>query len=132
MDASVPVHFHSGREVVRLAIRADGFACVHEAFLGLGIQQRQIAGVEDKKNETWINLAPRGAEFALDCQRIDEFALKGTAIFLIQLDGGFETAFLVQACELLGADAEAHGVVFDTYIHDGWFSFNSVTVTCAL
>lgn len=88
--------------------------------------------MEDEQNKTGFDPAPRCAELPLNGQGIDKFALKGTAVLGVQLDGGFQTTFVIQALQFLGADAEAHRIVFNTNIHDGWFSFNSVTVTCAL
>lgn len=128
----VPVHFHTGLETVRLAVGPDGRSVIHEAFLALYIQEGQIAGVEYEQDKAGLDTASGRAIFLLDGQGVDKLALKGAAVFGVKLHGGFEAAFLVQAFQFLRADAKSDGMVFNTYIHGLSFSFNSVTVTCAL
>jgi len=88
--------------------------------------------MKDKQNKTRINLASRGTKFAFDGQRINKLAFEYAAVFRVELHGGFEAAFFVQTRQFFRADAEADGIVFDTYVHGRQVAFNGVTVTCAL
>lgn len=132
LRALVPINLHTGLEQVLCAIRTGGIACVHEAFFRLGIQDREIAGVEDEQDKTRFDVAAGCTELALDGQRVNELTFEYATVFGVELHGGFQTALVVQAREFLWRDPESHSVVFNTNVHDGWFSFNGVTVTCAL
>lgn len=126
------VHLDGCLELVLLPICSFGISVIGEALLAPCIQQGQVTGMKDKQNKTWLNTASGCSILPFHGQRIDKLAFKRCTIFRVELHGGFESAFLIQAVQFLGADPKSDVVIFDTYIHRRESTFNGVTVTCAL